>query len=59
MKSYKSREYLNKTAIKNWQPPSEEEMELIRKQLLKEHGNEWYVKTYTKMFDKSNMRKYS
>jgi len=36
---------------------SEEEMELIRKQLLKEHGNTWYIEAYTRMFDKSNLRR--
>jgi len=50
---------MNKNERKAWKRPTEEAMKRIRKQLLKEHGNEWYVKTYTKMFDKSNMRKYS
>jgi len=55
--TFNSLKYLNKEEKKNWKPPSEEEMELIRKQLLKEHGNTWYIEAYTRMFDKSNLRR--
>lgn len=53
---YKSMEYLNKEDKKNWKAPSEEEMKVYRKRMLKENGNEWYVKAFTTMNDKLRSR---
>lgn len=53
---YKSMEYLNKEDKKNWKAPSEEEMKVHRKRMLKENGNKWYVKAFTTMNDKLRSR---